>query len=436
MSGLCRVPIICSVSLGPEGRAHTARLWTRGRTRRVWQVISVCCGLVAPLVAACGGPIRTVVAPAPLDPAISIFDFTIAPPWGLVAYRARDGATRWTYTPPSPGFITDSSPVYHAGLVFGFTWQEGDVHHVTLVALRASDGKLLWHLRVSGFPPPIAFADDYVVLVQDEGTPPQIVPHLLVVRTSDGVPAHDIPLAAGTDSIAADGASGYACTYDAELSAFRLSDGQPLWQAPVDPGRAVPGWPCTLVAAADGIVYCTVTVSPAGPRYVALVAVRESDGHTLWQKPDGGPPLVYQGRVFQPTEMGSSQGGSHSTALAAYDAADGTSLWEIPTSQASSDAIVATGDVVAIAQDLALRAVRASDGASLWQFQLPGRYVVPAGATGGVVFAFSAVDYSIHNPPPPGTDTSEHLIALSAGDGRLYWQIPIGPSSIAVGAEP
>jgi hypothetical protein len=135
-----------------------------------------------------------VITPAPVASTLTVF---IEQASQLVAYRARDGATRWTYTPPERIDTADGF-WYTAGLVLGFTYGSD---HQTLVAVDAATGHLRWHVRVDGLEPPlIAFASDYVVL--ELRTLPS--PPLIVIRVRDGAQVRDIPVPPW-GSIAADG---------------------------------------------------------------------------------------------------------------------------------------------------------------------------------------------------------------------------------------
>lgn len=369
----------------------------------------------------------TLVAPAPVDSTLSIFAVQGS---SLVAYRARDGSTRWTYHLESENYDVDYGLWYGTGLVLGFTFSNSEPDHLTLVAVDAADGHLRWHARVAGLiAPQVAMANDYVVL--ELGTQPSPGP-LRVIRASDGAQMHDIPLAS-EGWLAADGDTAFECSYDAMLTAFRLEDGQPLWTVPLAPGSAVPGEGCAL-SARDGIVFGHVTIStPQGQRMHELVAVRERDGHRLWQKPLG-LDVLKDGVGYYFVESASPAGQPLARSLVAYRVADGEVLWQSPAGMGDISNIVGDGNVLVFAQGADVRAVRASDGASLWQYAHQANHSLRvADVAGGLTFALSIGDWSIHNPAPLGTDTRQYLLVLGAGNGRLYWQMPLDLSEIAIG---
>lgn len=257
---------------------------TRGSRAYCGRLLVVClCVLSALLGSACSSPNSsqngvTVVTPAPVDSSLSVFveDQRSS---HVVAFRARDGSTRWTYTPQGERFSGDGL-MYSNGLVYGFTYTSD---HRTLVAIDAANGHLRWHARVEGlFTPSMVVSNDYVVLVEGHQSPPQ----LRVIRTSDGVETHDIPLPGFSGAgFAADGDTAFARANNGALTAFGLADGQPLWHATVAPGLAESVYPCGLQTGA-GIVFAGVSTGPHGQGQ-EFVAMRERDGHRLWQKPIG-----------------------------------------------------------------------------------------------------------------------------------------------------
>ncbi|MGH2518113.1 MAG: PQQ-binding-like beta-propeller repeat protein [Ktedonobacterales bacterium] len=367
------------------------------------------------------------VAPVPANSALSIF---AAQGPTLVAIRARDGSTRWTYNPTSEDYNLDNGLWYASGLLFGFTFSNSQPDHLTLAAVRAADGQPRWHVRVSGLiAPQVAVASDYAVL---ELGGQQLPGPLRVIRMSDGAQMPDIPLS-GAGWIAAEGDTAFACTYNAVLTAYRLGDDQPLWTVPVAPGLAIPGEGCSLEAG-GGIVFCHVTIStPQGQRMNELVAVRESDGHRLWQKPLG-LDLLSNGTGYVFDTSSNSSGQPPTESLVAYRTSDGTTLWQIPVPSGNNYNIAAEGNVIVFAQGGDLRAVSATDGSSLWTYAHRVEHTLGVVAeAGGLVFALSTGSWTIHNPAPFGTDTRQQLLVLGASNGKLYWQMPLDLSAIAIG---
>lgn len=369
----------------------------------------------------------TIVAPAPVDSALTIF---AAHATNLVAYRARDASTRWTYTLKGEDYDLDYRLMYGDGLVLGFTFSSSQPDHLTLVAVDAATGSLRWRIRLAGLiGPQVALASDYIVLELGTQTSPG---PLRVILASDGAQMHDIPLI-GAGWIAADGDTAFECDYDATLTAFRLEDGQPRWTIPLAPGSAIPDEGCPL-SAGGGIVFGHVTIpSATGQRVSQLVAVRERDGRKLWQKPLG-LSVLDDGIGYGFASPAASPGQLPVQTLVAYHTANGDILWQVSLGMADIGAMAGDGNALVFGQGVDIRAVRASNGAALWRYAASANHTLGvADVAGGLVFALSSGNWSIHNPAPPGTDTRQYLLALGADNGRLYWQMPLDLSNIAIG---
>jgi outer membrane protein assembly factor BamB len=211
-----------------------------------WLLVVCLCVVSALLGSACSSPNSsqngvTVVTPAPVGSALSVF-VEDRQSSQVVAFRARDGSTRWTYTPQGERFSGDGL-TYSNGLVFGFTYGSD---HRTLAAIDAANGHLRWHARVEGLLTlRMLVTNDYVVLVEAQQSSGQV----RVIRTSDGAETYDIPLTSFSGSgFAADGDTAFACANDGTLAALGLADGQSLWRVTVAPGLADSVHPCGLKA--------------------------------------------------------------------------------------------------------------------------------------------------------------------------------------------
>ena len=381
------------------------------------------------LMGACAGQSGvSLVAPAPVDSAaLSIF---VARETSLVAYRARDGSTRWTYNTAGEDYDLDYGIEYGDGLVLGFTFSNSHPDHLTLVAVDAANGHLRWSVRVAGlYRAQVAMANNYVIL-EPEGPPGP----LRVIRASDGAEVRDIPLAGG-GQIAADGDTAFECAPTGALTAFRLPDGKPVWTVSIMSGLPGAESGCGL-SASDGIVFGSVTISVSiGRQMNEVVAMRASDGRRLWQKPRG-LDLFTSGRGYFFVTPASELPGQDPTArsVVAYRVADGAILWQIPVSAEDTVNLAGDGNILALHQGADVRVIRASDGASLWRYAHPADHSLGVvDVAGGLVFALSTGAWSVHHPAPFGADTRDHLLALGARDGRLYWQMPLDLSSIAIG---
>ncbi len=176
------------------------------------------------------------------------------------------------------------------------------------------------------------------------------------------------------------------------VSALSTGDGQLVWQ------YTTRGFNQPLQAK-DGFVYIYAT---GGPQ-----ALRASDGHVLWQHPNGifvsVPSYIGDGVAYvystQPV------GGSYTQvwSIDAVRSSDGRLLWE---HSANGLVMHIENNIVYIyrQQDEWIEALRASDGRTLWRYQMNGGDQPLFDQ--GVVYVY----------------TADGPAALNASDGRLLWQ--------------
>ncbi len=180
--------------------------------------------------------------------------------------------------------------------------------------------------------------------------------------------------------------------------------GAPLWQFDVDDDNS-DNWIGGPVVA-DGLVY----VMGAGDVYAF-----RADGSPAWKQPvivaEASPVVV--GGVLYTTAV--------DRALA-FDAADGTKLWEtdglVTGASFSLMGIAVAGGRVFVNGDTALYALDAATGAKLWTEEL-GPDVTSPGVPddGGVVLVCAR-----------GADGKQYLRSLDAADGTTRWvsDVPVG----------
>lgn len=215
---------------------------------------------------------------------------------GLYAIRLSDGQLLWQLPPlaatPSSGTGAYLRPTgaYLRPVVSGGVVYAGSLN--TLVAVRATDGTILWqtsvapsaatptpnptgrnHTSVPGPAPiplqPVAVARGQLVVSADDKD-------ILLVRTNDGHVDGQIPSQAQTHTVVPvliDGTPYLAVTNVAPNQAtfsLQTSDQKLLWQVRLGaPGAAI-------VAAEDGVIYLD-----SG----SLLAIRLTDGTVLWHAP-------------------------------------------------------------------------------------------------------------------------------------------------------
>ncbi len=144
----------------------------------------------------------------------------VASTMGLFAYNAGNGSLAWQYKEPSPGGPVLVAPVVVSGVIY-FGGQRG-----TILALRASDGRVLWQHSAAGIANPLTVNDDLVIsytgpveaLRASNGS---LLWQQNVVGASEGSDAAG-PETVGGSVVLVGGDTGV-------VQAIRVSDGKLLW---------------------------------------------------------------------------------------------------------------------------------------------------------------------------------------------------------------
>jgi outer membrane protein assembly factor BamB len=194
----------------------------------------------------------------------------------LYALRVSDGAVIWTH---STGDQVFDAPTVVDGVVYASEFTDG------LMALRASDGKLLWSqkgLHGSGAPT-VANGVIYVAAFDQR---------IYAVSTTDGsqlwqtregeVGPSDGGLAVG---------DGVVYVVDTGVVALRASDGTRLWRRGGDGDRLIFSHPLVVEGVVFGTASCRYGVQFVGYCQDQLVALRGGDGALFWSKAVTTPAL-------------------------------------------------------------------------------------------------------------------------------------------------
>lgn len=268
-----------------------------------------------------------------------------------------------------------------------------------LTALRASDGKVRWHMDVKW----ASCGNDGCAFTYGPLT-----------STLDG----DTLYSLGTND-----------HRSAAVNAIATRDGMMRWQTPVAGCLAAP-MASPLVA--SGVVYVSLTehwsggvgCGPTGWVY----ALRASDGHVLWRVPFAQsvwPTLALTDGVLV---VGNSTDNKFPAMswITGLRASDGKQLWRISRATdkiefTADSGLVITKTTAGIRYDSGLRveALRASDGVSLWESAVipssdPVYFMDPL-LVNGIAYVFSA---------------SGDLYALGVSDGQMVWHIQMGAHSV------
>ena len=344
-------------------------------------------GTLAGLLSGCG---ETSVfnAAAPLASNVTIpYSISVgnADEDGLASFNGRDGSDAWHAA------VGESSIVFTPVMANGIIYTEGGSRppgQSTLLAVRASDGHILWK-----FLAPIwdfGMATDGVIVLVEAGAhglyaldaktgalrwqrAETAVPRLYV---KDGV-----AIATITDT---QGASAHFAFYEEE-------DGKPLWQLPE-----------TLsVDINHTAIYTSDTEE--------VLAYASQTGKVLWHSETAGKIIAVNEQAVLISD------GQNVTSL---DVATGHTLWDAPVALEGWSSVAQTPTLIYGAsqngadQDEVI-ALRLSDGSELWHSEFPGHSVVQVIEVQGVVFALLTSKAENHQPP--------RVVALDGAVGKVYW---------------
>ena len=271
------------------------------------------------------------------------------------ALQASDYSLRWQYPAGTvDGLAVGDSVVYLA---------DHSATSAEVVALRASDGVVLWRYQ--------ATTGIVTRLTASAGLVSFLAGGMLVtVHASDGSVAwQQDERSLDVSSLTLEAGSVYLDGFTAEdtsgqVEALRASDGTLLWQHKSDQGHQ------RLLAVQSDAVYLGNDAT--------FIAVRASDGTALWRQ-----PIVGAANAVAAVESGTLYLALMGT-LRAFQTSDGTLLWQQPIQSAINGytyALVATGDTLYLAVGgltrqengcsvimaaYVVQAVRASDGKLLW----------------------------------------------------------------------
>jgi outer membrane protein assembly factor BamB len=390
--------------------------------RRLWKIAL---GVSAPLVliASCTGlvignshhaPLVNVPAPVSASLSLTFFEYpgggapatvdTLSARTGAVRWRQAlgntevqiaadehslyiDGKTLWRSSLsnlaqlPQPLAVT-ASPILADGMVYisAYRGRSGGV----IDALRASDGSLAWSLTLEDY------HEDFQV-------------HALV---------------AGQGMLFAGSPTG-------NISAFRSSDGAPVWtwHAPPDEAHQV------VPAFAGGVVYVAC--------YKQIVALHAGDGTLLWSLPLATPLSNYHLGIgassiyFEHVEDTPT---GYPDYLYRVNAQTGAIQWKYQVVNPFRSRAIEAGNLVFFASDRYLDALRVSDGQRVWRHSSNSNvgFGEPL-IVNNVLFVNSFVVYPrIPTTCPDECEPSAAVNALNVTTGALYWRSAwsgIGPSA-------
>jgi outer membrane protein assembly factor BamB len=372
----------------------------------------------------------------------------------LLNLRATDGATHWSAPADVPaengGNPFFGAPILRDGVLYTIRGgAEPGAVVATLLALRASDGGEIWRVALDSTPLAMDAADGQVYMLLKYHQDASL---LRVFNASDGAPKQQftLPIFAGftvTDGLII-GCDGYLYLYSSSgvnttFAAYHVNDGSLVWQvsAPVGARANDTPTPCSL-ALGNGVLYQATQDSDG------VTAVRVRDGQPVWQaQVDSVMAMSLSSErlitvsVPNLALIKSGQSGRTSEKITALDVKDGHVLWrrDFPLVEANgpytSATIAADGERAYVATKSGLRALRLSDGATLWERKTGGDtpfYSYPVVAQ-GTLFAlngyYPVYEYSLAQR----TAQASRIVALNAATGDSYWGVTVYSTGFALG---
>lgn len=389
------------------------------------RIVALCVSLLAalaPTLAGCGRVVCNAMYGPPPHAALTVNNGVV---YGVgagkfFAIRASDGKALWQNS-ENPYNISGS----YAGQ-FSY-WQEpvapvvdGQTVIETLgvgliVALRATDGKMLWHSHPLAVPISPAYNPASF-------PPPAYTPTIPSPPTdTPAIPPPSAYNPASPPPVVADGVI-YATVGFGSIAALSEDNGNALWVAPfasdaeATPARSFYLGVLPRPVVAGNAVYVSIGRS--------VYALRTRDGATLWSLPDApadvsySTPVVAANTVYVVTSRAVFTSDASSVAFA-LDAQTGAIRWRAPERaftvllSAPSSTIVRGPTVYIASQGSLAQALDAATGAQLWSYQTQ----TDQGMVGGALAPLVVEDGRVYL-------ASLHwgLFALDAATGRVLWR--------------
>ncbi|HEX3270172.1 MAG TPA: PQQ-binding-like beta-propeller repeat protein [Ktedonobacterales bacterium] len=374
----------------------------------------------------------------------------------LLNLRAADGATRWTSPvdiPPEKGenaFI--GAPILRDGVVYTIRGgADPGAVAATLLALHATDGSEIWRAPLDSTPLAMDVADGQVYMLLKYHEDASLV---RVFSASDGAQKQQFTLPIFSGFVVTNGliigCDAYLYLNDQSavntaFAAYHASDGSLAWQvsALAFPPSRVDSSPCAL-AFGNGVLY------QATEKSGGVTAVRLSDGKPVWQAQTesvvalglSGERLI-AASVPNLTLIKSGQSSLTSEKFTAFDLKDGRILWQrdFPLTEANgpyiSATIAADDERAYVATRSGLRVFRLSDGATVWESKTGGDtpfYSYPVVAQ-GTLFALNGYYPVYEYPLVQHNAQASRIVALNAATGDSYWGVTVYSTGFALGED-
>jgi len=306
------------------------------------------------------------------------------------------------------GFVDASPVVWNGNVYLTNNPGMGSSEQLGLYAINATNGSIIWKIPdIYGMATPAVSDNGYLfVHAYDNSTGNGV---LFSFYATNGTKRWNVTIEqnAGWWQVSSSplvyNGSVYVLGYDGTLYAFDF-DGNELWN--VSSGGINKQY-FSSPSAGDGLIFYPRNES--GTYYLA--ALNET-GAIVWKKPVNGTivntPAVSGGRVYVATD----------TTLYAFNATDGTELWNVSFSGTMSTPAIA-GEMLYIgSKDGKLYSFNASTGQEVWNYTAIRSPSAWDSIKSSPAFADNVVYFATN-------EANGKVIALNASDGTLIWEYEV-----------
>ncbi|HEY7127663.1 MAG TPA: PQQ-binding-like beta-propeller repeat protein [Ktedonobacterales bacterium] len=364
------------------------------------------------LLAACSTPTTATTPAATATPApkpVTLFYGTYDQASGQEIITALDGASgkpRWTYTTSADDAI---QPALEEGVVYVAT-------SASLIALNASDGKLLWSNPTFANAGIVGGANGVLYISfftsRSDGS---LKTSLVALNASDGSMRWSYEFHNGEGTLLADGViygsdtltpTGTPTSPDGStLLALNASDGSVKWQSAQESGYLTP------LSVANGLLYADNSFPMGGPETIEARSI--SDGSLAWKYPSDTGRATSVG-MDDNTLYVSNESGTADLFLVALNASTGAILWQVhnqPNWETWQSFVAPQMAFVGDGVDDSLTAFNSADGKQLWKTRLG----TPSSNAAALVSVGVVTNGVVYLASPDG------FTALNASTGAIQW---------------
>ena len=372
------------------------------------------------------------------------FHPSIIPQATITAIDPTSGTVRWMHHQDLDPYHQFMPPTQVNGVLYFFTdgtYNLKDTSGIppagSIMAVRASDGKLLWNTTVGVLPIPPIIANNVAYVVASDASK-NGHEWIYALDASNGHQLwrtdittmsnfrNDLQLVDGVLFLRSNTFCFDSCG-TAYLLAARAIDGKLLWHQSFDGNISL-----DPLLVANGLAYVSVPTPDNTQVAEQLLALNPQDGHQVWSVPGVSTNglVMHNGDLYNTLQLRSATITPGPVYVVALDGQTGKELWRVPTALstvvrgADDTTLYLSTDIRNATQGTYqnyLAALRMSDGSTLWQVPIMGDYGLKVG-TNHTLYG-SAIVVS-EDSQRRVTKTTIFAFALDAATGNNRWLHP------------